>query len=47
MKIRRVDTIFGALFILIAGGAATLFILHTLNNIPTAYLATYNEVPGT
>lgn len=47
MKIRRVDTLFGALFILLAGGAATFLILHTLQNIPVAYLANHDEIPGT
>lgn len=39
MKIRRVDSIFGAIFILIAGAAATYAIVHTIQNIPPAYLS--------
>ena len=46
MKIRRVDTVFGALFILLAGGMATYAIVHTINSIPTVYLANYNIVSG-
>jgi hypothetical protein len=45
MKIRRVDTLFGALFILIAGCAGTYAIVHTINTIPPEYFAgadTYN-----
>lgn len=39
MKIRRVDTIFGAIFILIAGCAGTYAIVHTINSIPVSYLS--------
>lgn len=39
MKIRRVDTMFGALFILIAGAGATYAIVHTINSIPPIFLA--------
>jgi hypothetical protein len=39
MKIRRMDSIFGAIFILIAGGAATYAIVHTINHIPPIYLS--------
>lgn len=39
MKIRRVDTMFGALFIFVAGCIGTYFIVHTLNSIPSIYLS--------
>ena len=43
MKIRPIDTMFGALFILIAGIAATYTIVNTVNNIPVEYLVSYQE----
>jgi len=46
MKIRRVDTMFGAFFILLAGGAATYAIVHTIQNIPPAYLASQQALQG-
>lgn len=45
MKIRRVDTAFGILFILVAGGIGTYAIVHTINSIPSAFLANYELVP--
>jgi hypothetical protein len=46
MKIRRIDTLFGILFILFAGSAATYAILHTINSIPPSYLADQHALSG-
>lgn len=46
MKIRRVDTYFGMLFVTVAGAIAVFAILHTIQNIPSAFLANYELIPG-
>lgn len=46
MKIRPVDTYFGMLFITVAGAIAVFVIIHTIQNIPSAFLANYELVPG-
>ncbi|KND51085.1 MAG: hypothetical protein AB202_01585 [Parcubacteria bacterium C7867-007] len=38
MKIRRVDTVFGILFVLVAGCFGTYMIVNTINSIPAEYL---------
>ncbi|KND49782.1 MAG: hypothetical protein AB203_01695 [Parcubacteria bacterium C7867-008] len=38
MKIRRVDTVFGILFVFIAACSGAYAIIHTLNSIPAEYL---------